>query len=52
MKLRWLAGYGPAFVLGVTILAFWELSYAANSLRDGAGHGRGDGFWSAPRDNT
>ena len=25
MKLRWLAGYGPAFVLGVTILAFWEL---------------------------
>lgn len=25
MKLRWLAGYGPAFVLGVTLLALWEL---------------------------
>lgn len=26
MKLRWLAGYGPAFVLAVTLLVFWELS--------------------------
>lgn len=26
MKLRWLAGYGPAFVLAVTMLVFWELS--------------------------
>jgi len=25
MKLRWLAGFGPAFVLGVTIVALWEL---------------------------
>ncbi len=24
-KLRWLAGYGPAFVLAATLLAFWEL---------------------------
>jgi len=24
-KLRWLADYGPAFVLAVTLLAFWEL---------------------------
>jgi ABC-type nitrate/sulfonate/bicarbonate transport system permease component len=26
MKLRWLAGYGPALVLAVTLLVFWELS--------------------------
>jgi ABC-type nitrate/sulfonate/bicarbonate transport system permease component len=25
MKLRWIAGYGPAFVLAVALLAFWEL---------------------------
>jgi len=25
MKLRWVAGYGPAFVLAVALLAFWEL---------------------------
>ncbi len=25
MKLRWIAGYGPAFVLAVTLLACWEL---------------------------
>jgi len=25
MKLRWIAGYGPAFVLAVGLLAFWEL---------------------------
>src|SRR5579864_4704514 len=25
MKLRWIAGYGPAFVLTVTLLACWEL---------------------------
>jgi ABC-type nitrate/sulfonate/bicarbonate transport system permease component len=25
MKLRWIAGYGPAFVLAITLLVFWEL---------------------------
>ncbi|HYK87022.1 MAG TPA: ABC transporter permease [Ktedonobacteraceae bacterium] len=25
MKLRWLAGYGPAFVLAVALIALWEL---------------------------
>lgn len=25
MKLRWIAGYGPAFVLAVSLLACWEL---------------------------
>jgi ABC-type nitrate/sulfonate/bicarbonate transport system permease component len=25
MTLRWLAGYGPAFMLAVTLLALWEL---------------------------
>ena len=25
MKLRWIAGYGPAFVLVIALLAFWEL---------------------------
>ncbi|MDQ6659718.1 MAG: ABC transporter permease [Chloroflexota bacterium] len=25
MKLRWIAGYGPAFVFGITLLALWEI---------------------------
>src|SRR5215469_9045849 len=25
LKLRWIAGYGPAFVLAITLLACWEL---------------------------
>ena len=25
MRLRWIAGYGPAFVLAIILLAFWEL---------------------------
>lgn len=25
MKFRWLAGYGPAFVLAITLLALWEV---------------------------
>ena len=25
MRLRWIAGYGPAFVLAIVLLAFWEL---------------------------
>ena len=32
MKLRWLAGYGPAFVLGLTLLAFWELYVRAGQI--------------------
>ena len=32
MKLRWLAGYGPAFVLAVTLLVFWELSVRAGQV--------------------
>lgn len=30
MKLRWLANYGPAFVLAVTLLALWELASRAD----------------------
>jgi ABC-type nitrate/sulfonate/bicarbonate transport system permease component len=30
MKLRWLASYGPAFVLTVALLAIWELAVSAN----------------------
>ena len=32
MKLRWLAGYGPAFVLAVTLLVFWELYVRAGQV--------------------
>ncbi len=32
MKLRWLAGYGPAFVLAVTLLVFWELSVRVGQI--------------------
>lgn len=32
MKLRWLAGYGPAFVLSVSLLAFWELYVRAGQI--------------------
>lgn len=32
MKLRWLAGYGPAFVLAVTLLVFWELVVRAGQV--------------------
>jgi ABC-type nitrate/sulfonate/bicarbonate transport system permease component len=32
MKLRWLAGYGPAFVLTVTLLVFWELYVRAGQI--------------------
>lgn len=30
MKLRWLANYGPAFVLAVALLAIWEVAARAN----------------------
>lgn len=30
MKLRWLASYGPAFVLALTILALWEIAVDVN----------------------
>jgi len=32
MKLRWLAGYGPAFVLAVTLLVFWDLYVRAGQI--------------------
>jgi ABC-type nitrate/sulfonate/bicarbonate transport system permease component len=32
MKLRWLAGYGPAFVLAITLLVFWELYVRASQV--------------------
>ena len=32
MKLRWLAGYGPAFVLAATLLVFWELYVRAGQV--------------------
>jgi ABC-type nitrate/sulfonate/bicarbonate transport system permease component len=32
MKLRWIAGYGPAFVLAVALLAFWELYVRAGHI--------------------
>ncbi len=32
MKLRWLAGYGPAFVLAVTLLVFWELTVGVGQV--------------------
>jgi len=32
MKLRWLAGYGPAFVLAITLLVLWELYVRASQV--------------------
>ncbi len=31
-RLRWVAGYGPAFVLAVALLAFWELYVRAGKI--------------------
>ncbi|QBD79196.1 ABC transporter permease [Ktedonosporobacter rubrisoli] len=32
MKLRWIASYGPAFVLAITLLALWELYVRAGLI--------------------
>jgi ABC-type nitrate/sulfonate/bicarbonate transport system permease component len=32
MKLRWLASYGPAFVLAVALLAIWEITVRADLI--------------------